>query len=195
MNRLSKVFVMVAFILLCGIDKSHAGFGLKAGGGIGLGSMGNESGSIQSRTMNYASLYALPVYSFLGFYMGPIFEYRMVGQTTAEASAGNTNLRGAGYTFGLAAGFDFLVFHGQIGYDFNGQYKLANTTAAGQESIYTSPAGFRVSVGYTFMPFFSIDLNYVDHKYAKNSLAGTEVDIAGDKLKDTRYGLSVTFHF
>lgn len=190
-----RLIAVIFLIALGSLSESHAGFGIKTGVGGGMGTMGNESGSIQSRTMNYASVYALPVYSHLGFYAGPHLEYRLVGQSTAESSVGNSNLRGSGHTIGVAVGFEMLMFHGHVGYDFSGSYKLSNTTSSGQESIYTAPAGFRVSAGYRFMPFFSIDLNFVDHKYSKNTLAGTETDISSDKLKDTHYGLGLSFHF
>ena len=177
------------------IEQSHAGFGLKAGGNIGRGKMGNESNSIPSRTMNALAVYGMPGYSFMGFLFGALLEYRTVGQTTSEADAGNTNLRGSGYTGGLAVGYDFLMFHGVFGYDFMGQYKLSNSTSTGQDSVYTAPAGYRLMVGYRVIPMFSADFYYSDHKYSKNSMGGTETDLSGDKLKDTRYGIGLSFHF
>ena len=191
---MSLIIAFMCFVVLSPYE-SQAGFGLNAGAGVGMGKMGNESDSIQSRTMNALTMYAMPGYSILGFMVGPLLEYRMVGQTTSETDVGNTNMRGSGYTAGIAVSYNFLLFHFLAGYDFMGQYKLANSTSSGQESIYLSPAGFRLMFGYTVFPMFSADVFYVDHKYSKSSLGGTEVDISADKLKDTRYGVGLSFHF
>jgi len=192
------VYKIAAALVLIGALSPHAladGFGLKAGADAFVGTVGNASDSIKSRSINGVGIYAMPGYEFSQFLAGAIFEYSFIGQSTEPSAVGDTNLRGSGYLVGAAFAYTDGMIHALVSYDMYGVYTLTNKTGIGQTSAYTKPAGLRLNLGYRLNPMFSVDAFYSDASYSDSSLDGVGTDISSDKLKIVRYGAGLTYHW
>ncbi len=170
-------------------------FGVDAGLSFGLGSMSSGADTIQGRTMDTLELHVFPGYKYMGFMLGPSFAYDFVGQLTDPASVKGQNLKGHGYTLGVDLQYQWTEFLFTGGIDFVGRYSQSLTTVSGQDSYYSSPFGFRLGVGYLFIPEISADASFTMTWYSNNNLGGKDVSISNDKLKRTNFAIGASYHF
>lgn len=114
-------------------------------------------------------------YYSLGFMIGA--EY-MGGSMTQKSSSNSLTFTKS--DIGVTAGFKFPILLRIYGT----YYVQASDKTSTSE--YTG-SGFKLGVGYTFLPLVSLNLEFYDSSYNKNKTSGTAAD-----FRDTLYGLSVS---
>jgi hypothetical protein len=171
-------------------------FGFEGGASIGLGSMKNKSLTIPGRTMDTFGLHVMPEYKFnSSCLLGLRLEYDFVGQRTEPTEVLGQNIKGRGYLLGLALQHHMDAWLFTAGFDFLGKYSQSLQTVSSQDTSYSKALGFRIGVGYYFLPNWTADAGAQMTWYSRNNLAGAAVDISSDKFRQSNYSLGVSYHY
>lgn len=200
MKKINFIFLfnisltLLACAHLANASQSSEGFAANGSLLWGVGSFQNNSGTIQSRTMNTLALNVMPGYRWNNFLFGPMGEFRIVGQMTEPSTVSNTNVKGSGYLIGLGVGYSWNEFDMTAGYDFFGQHSQSNTDALGNAIVNKSPSGIVVQVGYRFMPDISADLRFDMVSYGTDTVGGVDNNVSTNKSKHMNFSLGATYH-
>ena len=196
----------VSAILICALNLGEQRAGAEgpdlsdgpkvaAGASWGLGNMSNSNFTIASRAMNTISLFAMPSYMWRQFFAGLDADLRFVGQNTATADVGGTNIKGTGYMIGLVVGYMWPQFYALTGLDFLGKHAESIATVTGLNSRYNKPIGVRLGFGYFFTKMISADFTATIDSYRQNLFGDQSIDISDTKLTHRNFALGASVHF
>ncbi len=197
-----RLAVIILMTTLFGTPEAHAAFGFlkklgfttMLGAEGGLGTMGDGSANV-NRSMSSFGIHMMPSMKFGNVFIGPMAQYRFVGQMTDPATVGDINLGGSGYDVGLGIGFLMgrFVFRGS--YDLVGSNSLSLPTLAGETSMYQKSSGFTAILSYRIKQNSRvlIDLYVSQHSFKEQSLSGVISDISSTPMKQLFYSLGLSF--
>ena len=187
--RKPLLFVLIGLFLFFS-PQAKAEFGFHAGAHYGWGRMGNESDSIKTRSMSTFDIQFMPGYRMLGFMGGILFDYRSVSQLTDVVDAGNSDLSGSSFPWGLAATYEFALWKVLFSYDFRARHSASTTNATYKGT------GFHLLGGYQFFPGFYADLEFVKMGYnTVEASNGTETDLSSNKLSHWNLAVGISYSY
>ena len=177
---------------LLGVNARADGFGLHASTNLGAGSLGNDSSTLQSRSMYGLNLEAMPgYYVSKNFLAGILFDYGIFGQGASTKSAGNA-LGGHEYSLGLGLAYQPGPWKLVFSYDFIGKYTVTTTDS---EIKFSHPSGFHLLAGYRVANHSYFDLEFSSINYRHEISDGAESDISSDPVNHWNFavGISVAY--
>jgi len=157
--------------------------------------MGNQSGSIASRTVN-----TMVAYSLIGFtsgFLAPFAyaEYNISQQSSPPALVANTNLGGSAALIGAGVTILLGKFHLTGIYLGSGDYSLSQSTPIGQSATYSNPTGYIVSLEYNFQGRWTLVATYRKVSYSSYSQGGTTSSLGSDVVTQTAAGGGLQWGF
>jgi hypothetical protein len=163
------------------------------GASVGIGTMKSTQETLQSRMVNSLGVRFFPGWSFGSVMVGALGQYRVIGQITGAAKVDNTNVGGHGYYAGGGA----VILLGsallQVSYDFLGNLSYFKKTASGYSQSIKDPMGVTASLGFKTWDRAWLDLFVSIHSFSTSSRNGNDVDIADNKVKESIFGLGISF--
>ena len=183
---------------LPGMTGILADIGIDGGVHWGLGE--TNSDSMDKRTMNTASITAMPGYRIGSFMPGIFGEFRFEGQTTKPAEVNDTNFKGSGYLLGVGTTYDIWNLNIMGGISFLGNYSPSKQTIGKEELTYKTPMGMHLKAGYKILPFLTADIysSFVAYKTVdiNNTVKDTKTENdLGSWVRHWNAGIGASVHF
>lgn len=143
--------------------------------------MGKYSGGTNSYNANGSALGARLGYQSLGFMLGADY---LTGAWTGDTSP-KTNFKPS--YIGAFVGYNFpILLRAYAEYDV-----VANDVSSGQTNKGTA---IKLGLGYTALPFLSINFEIINSTFTKTSIDGTDSTLSPN-LTATMYGVSISLPF
>ncbi len=170
---------LLFFLLIFAIPKSFAGIMIEPYLGIGSGAYssttrpgGSSIGSPMDSKISGGMVGARLGYKFLGFwtaldYTGAAWEVKY--DKPASTPAG----KAAGQFIFADVGFDFpFLFRVYGGYGLSNSLKIVGNNSLGipVDETFSGGSAIKGGVGFTFLPFFSINIEYIKPTFTKYAL-------------------------
>lgn len=166
-------------------------FHLEGYGSFGYGTA-EVDGEAKSPSMGVYEIGGTAGYNFIPlFYVGATAGFQNIIQFS-DTSRSHGNRKGNRFIIAPTIGFNFLGFHAKYEYRMLGDYNLSKDNSAGQEVVYTSGAGHRLTGQYTIFPFLKLGAYIELNSFDKVEIGGSESSLNND-FKFNHYGLVVSF--
>ncbi len=198
-----SVRFLVFFLLVFSIPKSFAGLMFEPYLGIGSGTYSSTTkpggfslDSPMDSKISGAMLGARLGYKILGFWTA--IDYTGVAwDLKYDKPASTPNGKAAGQFIFADVGFDFpFLLRAYGGYGFSNTLKVVGNNSLGipGEEVLSGGSAIKAGVGFTFLPFVSINIEYIKPTFSKYALSASGVSLT-DGSADSNFSaldLSVT---
>lgn len=189
-NKRSFLIVGLFLTVLCGQARA---WHLEAFGSAGYGTA-EITDEAKSPNMGVYQLGGTFGFDFVPmFYAGASASYQKIVQFS-DTNQAYGNRKGARPDIAPTLGFSFLAFHLKYEYKLWGDYKLDKKTSTGQEVIYKSPSGHRLTFQFSLLPLVRIGVYAETIEFDKIEQGGAESNLA-KPLDLTHYGVVVSAAF
>jgi len=193
---ISKLFLFIPALAYGNWSSSEKNAQIYFGAGAYLakGTMGNKSGSINTRAMNSVVGYAqLGLKS--GFIMPFLYgEFGQSEQTTEATSVGNTNMSGSSQLAGLGLKINMQRVYVSATYLPIGSYSLSRSTSGNQNVTYLEPLGFTAQIGFN-TDWFQFFVQRRQVEYSKQKLGSTITNLNDNKIVQEDWGGGIQWGF
>lgn len=181
--RLTLLFLSILFSPV-----AEAQFGFHAGTHLSFGQMGDESGSVEDRSMGSFDLQFMPGYRYAGLMGGLLLDYRFVSQITSTSDAGS-DLGGRSFLWGLGITWEPAIWKFLFSYDFRARHSVSEP-----ENTYKG-SGFHLLAGYEIAPNLYVDLQYSRMRYNTLETTTSETGLGENPVRHWNLGLGISYSY